>query len=464
MKQYVVVARLGLLSALLVVASALPLAAQAPPDRAALSAAIDSLAQQELAGGRVAGLAIAVARRGEVLLERGYGMADLEHEVPVTERTVFRLGSITKQFTAAAVMKLVEEGKLSLDDELTRFLPDYPTGGRRITVRHLLEHTSGIKSYTSLGAWKAKERLDLSHEEMLALFQDEPFDFEPGTRFLYNNSGYYLLGMIIERVAGKSYGTYLNETFFRPLGLQSTSYCDERALVKHRARGYTVRAGSLANASPLSMTQPYAAGALCSTVQDLVRWQEALVGGKVVSEESYRAMTTSGTLESGTPTGYGFGLVVGGTLEGRPLVGHDGAINGFITSLAYLPDEELTVAVLINTEGANPGRLSERIMRRALGLPAEVAVKALPLEPGEMARYEGSYDLGQLQIRIFSEGGRLQAQATGQPAFGLLYQGEHTFVAEPAPGIRLVFEVEGERASALMLYQGGLVIPGKRID
>lgn len=385
--------------------------------------------------------------------------------MPAAERTVFRIGSITKQFTAAAVMKLVEEEKLSLDNELTKYLPEYPTSGRRVTIRHLLEHTSGIKSYTSLGQrWVEKIRLDLTHEELLALFKDEPFDFEPGTKFLYNNSGYYLLGMIIERVTGKSYADHMSETFFRPLGLESTSYCSERALIRQRARGYTVREGALFNAEPLSMTQPYAAGALCSTVQDLVRWQEALVGGEVVSKASYRAMTTSGKLADGTSTGYGFGLALG-ELEGRPLVGHDGGINGFATSLSYLPGEELTVVVLANSEAANPTRLGQRIMRRALGI-TEPVIKALPLEPKELARYEGIYDLGALQLRIFAEEGRLRAQGTNQPAFDIVYQGEHTFVADPKLdiGIKLVFKVEGARSSGLTLYQSGIVMPAPRIE
>lgn len=460
-----VAARFALLCALSIAAPVAQLAAQTAPDRVTLSAAVDSLARAELAGGRAAGLGIAVARHGEVLVSRGYGLADLEHEVPVTERTVFRLGSITKQFTAAAIMKLVEAGKLSLDDELTKFLPDYPTGGRRITVRHLLTHTSGIKSYTGLGPkWREKVRLDLSHEELLALFRDEPFDFEPGAKFLYNNSGYYLLGMIIERVTGQSYATYLTETFFRPLGLESTSYCDERAVVKDRARGYSTWQGTLVNAEPLSMTQPYAAGALCSTARDLVRWQEALAGGKVVSASSYRAMTTSGKLDNGTETGYGFGLGLS-KLEDRPLVGHGGGINGFVTHLAYLPGEELTVVVLANAEGANPERLGWRITLRALGVQEQV-VKALPLEPSALARYEGTYDLGPLQLRVFAEGGRLRAQGTNQAALDLVYQGEDTFVVDPAlaVGIKLVFKVEGARASELTLHQGGLVMPAPRIE
>jgi CubicO group peptidase (beta-lactamase class C family) len=283
-----------------------PLSAQEAPDHVALTTAVDSIAQQELATGRVAGLTIAVARNGELILDKGYGYADLENELPATARSVYRIGSITKQFTAAAILRLVDEGKLSLDDELTKFLPDYFTGGRKITIHHLLTHTSGIKSYTSLGPkWRTKMRLDLTHDELVGLFMDEPFDFEPGEKYLYNNSGYYLLGMIIEKITGQSYGDYLEEVFFRPLGLESTRYCDETPLIRYRARGYAPSLTGLVNAQPISMNQPYAAGSLCASAADLVRWQEALSGGEVVSGTSYELMTTPAMLNDGSPTNYG---------------------------------------------------------------------------------------------------------------------------------------------------------------
>jgi CubicO group peptidase (beta-lactamase class C family) len=328
---------------------------------------IDSLAGATLASGTVASLAIGVKHGDDLLVAKGYGMADLENAVPAKAETVYRIGSITKQFTAAAIMQLVEEGKIGLDDPMTRFLPDFPTQGHEVTIRHLLTHTSGIKSYTGLDAWSPKITLDLSDQELVDLFKNEPFDFAPGEQFLYNNSGYYLLGMIIAEASGEGYRDYLNDHLFEPLGLSGSYYCDERPIIPWRAEGYDAVEGELANDEYLSMNQPGAAGALCSTVPDLLTWTEALTSGQVVSPESYAQMTTPFTLNDGSKTGYGFGLGVG-NLEGNPMVSHGGGINGFVTSLARFPEADLDVVVLSNTPGPHPGQVSELIARWALGI------------------------------------------------------------------------------------------------
>jgi len=441
------------------------LAAQRP-SRAVVAARLDSLARAVQHTRPIASLAVAVMRGDDTLLATGYGFADLENEVPATARTVYRLGSLTKQFTAVAIMQLFEQGKVALDSPMTVYLPAFPTQGHRVTVRHLLTHTSGIKSYTSLGPeWQDKVRLDLTHEQLLALIRDKPFDFSPGDRFLYDNSGYYLLGMIIEQVSGQTYGDYLRDHVFRPLGLSSTSYCDERPLIKRRARGY-VRAdsaGGFANADPLSMTQPYAAGSLCSDVLDLLVWERALQTNRLISAASYAQMITPGKLNNGTTTGYGFGLGLS-QLDGHRRVSHSGGINGFQTELDYYPDDSLTVVALINTEGSNPGRIAERLARTAMGIPDPI-VKDLPLTDAERARYAGTYTLGPLQLRVFTSGGQLMAQATGQGAFALRYQGENTFIASFDENVRLVFELApgAAAATAFTLYQGGIAQRATRV-
>jgi CubicO group peptidase (beta-lactamase class C family) len=178
----------------------------------------------------VAALSIGVQRGGDVLLTRGYGLADIENDVPATAETVYRIGSITKQFTAAAVMQLVQAGEIGLGDLITDHLPDYPMQGHEVTIRHLLTHTSGIKSYTSMESWRPKMRLDLTDEELVAIFGPEPFDFAPGERYLYNNSGYYLLGVIIGEASGEPYQEYLNAHLFGTLDLAGSFYCDERPI------------------------------------------------------------------------------------------------------------------------------------------------------------------------------------------------------------------------------------------
>lgn len=329
-------------------------------------------AEAALADGIVAGLSVAVEQDGELQLAKGYGMADLEQDVAADRSTVYRIGSITKQFTAAAIMQLVEAGQISLDAPIQAYV-DFPTGDHEVTVEHLLHHTSGIKSYTSLGEeWARTIPLPMSHEDFLSLIVDKPFDFSPGDEWRYNNSGYYLLGMIVENVSGSSYAAYVEQTLVASLGLKRTTYCDEKRLIPGRAEGYELEDGELVNDDPISMTQPFAAGSLCSTVLDLLRWQAALESGEVVSSDSYTRMTTVATLNDGEATRYGYGLGVG-DLDGHLRVSHGGGINGFATHLASYPDDDLRVVVLTNTPGPTATQLSEQIARYALGLPPPAA-------------------------------------------------------------------------------------------
>ena len=330
--------------------------------RLELLARIDAVVEQAMADGPLAGVSIGVRHGGETIVAKGYGYADLENDVRATEHTVYRIGSITKQFTATAIMMLVEDGKLSLDDELTTFLPDYPANDNTVTVRHLLNHTSGIKSYTGLGCmWQEKMTLALSHEELIALFADEPFDFPPGEQYRYNNSGYYLLGVIIEKVTDQSYAEVLRERVWDPLAMLESHYLYNAPIVRHRAEGYKVEAGALLNDDPLSMLQPFSAGALGSSVHDMLTWLQAFHERRVVSDDSYRQMTTPGTLNNGEALGYGFGLAVG-DFEDHPVISHGGGINGFTTHSSYYPDDDIAIVVLCNTP-TNTGRVERRIAR-----------------------------------------------------------------------------------------------------
>lgn len=344
---------------------------------------VDEWAEAAVADGIVAGLSVAVEQDGELLLAKGYGMADLEQDVAADKNTVYRIGSITKQFTAAAIMQLVEAGQIRLDAPIQEYV-DFPTGDHEVTVEHLLHHTSGIKSYTSLGEeWAQTIPLDVTHDELLGLVVDKPFDFNPGDEWRYNNSGYYLLGVILENVTGGTYADYVEQTLAAPLGLGRTTYCDEKRLIPGRAEGYELEEGELVNDDPISMTQPFAAGSLCSTVLDLLSWQAALESGEVVSADSYTRMTTEGTLNDGEATGYGYGLGVG-DLDSHLRVSHGGGINGFVTHLASYPDDDLRVVVLTNTPGPTVGRLSEWIARLALGLSIE-EIKDLPIDEAAAA-------------------------------------------------------------------------------
>ncbi|MHB1328438.1 MAG: serine hydrolase domain-containing protein, partial [Gemmatimonadales bacterium] len=289
--------------------------------------------------------------------------------VPATAETVYRIGSVTKQFTAAAIMRLMEQGKLSLDDTLQKFLPSFPTQGNRVTVRQLLNHTSGIKSYTSLGPkWARTMRIDLVPDSMVALFATEPFDIKPGDAWRYNNSGYFLLGVIAGKVTGTPYPALVEAALLAPLGLGSSSYCHNARLIPKRAQGYAVDQGVVINDHPISMNIPAGAGSLCSTVLDLLAWQRALDGGRVLDAKLLTAMRT-GQVKSGARGQYGYGVAIG-ALQDHAQVAHSGGINGFSSWLANYPDDRLTVVVLTNNASGQAPALGAALARLVLGLPA----------------------------------------------------------------------------------------------
>lgn len=431
---------------------------------AALTTAIDSIAQAALRDGPVAGMSIAVVRNGKILVSKGYGFADIENQVPATPQTVYRIGSITKQFTAAGIMQLVESGKLSLDDEITKYLPDYPEQGHHVLIRHLLNHTSGIRSYTSLGPeWTSKIRLDLPHDSLVALFATKPFDFAPGDEWRYDNSGYYLLGMILERVSGERYGTYLQEHIFDPLGLKSTYYCDVSPILPHRAQGYETQRGVLRNADYLSMSQPFAAGSLCSTTGDLATWTAALSGGRVVSATSYARMSTPDTLNSGKRLDYGYGLGTG-ALGSHKLVSHSGGINGFLSVLNHFPQDSLIVVVLTNTEAGSPDEVARKIERRLLNIPTAV-VKDLAVNAADLSAYLGAYAKDANRFQIVARAGKVALVSPDGDSTSLAFQGNDQFIDPKNPEFAVRFSRIGGRAAAMTISEEGhVLLEAKRAD
>lgn len=441
-------------------------------DRSALIARIDSLIADHLTNGPAASAAVAVVRGNDTLLMRGYGFADRIATRAAGPTTVYEIGSITKQFTAAAVMRLVERGKIALDDDLSKFVPSFPLQGRHVTIRELLNHTSGIRSYTSKREWAATWDRDLVPDSVVAFVARDTFDFAPGAQWRYNNTGYVLLGMVIESASGTSYAKYLDEQFFKPLGLKQTQYCPSHAPDTTFAAGYSARSKELVPATYLSMTHPFSAGALCSTVRDYVVWQRALHGGRVVSARSYEQMTTPDTLNSGARLTYGFGLSAG-QLGTHRMISHGGGINGFTTAQMYFPSDSLSVVVFTNTDGVSPDQAAMNIARAALGMPLVAAAPRtqplVPLDTRERDRLVGTYDLatptgGKLPVRVFLDGQVLttQAEGPGQGAIPLLHYGNNVFGASFDPSLRLTFVSENGVVVRLRLAQGGAILEGPR--
>jgi CubicO group peptidase (beta-lactamase class C family) len=413
------------------------------------------------------GAALLVMKDGKPLVRKAYGMADLELGVEMRPDHVFRIGSMTKQFTAVAILMLMEKGQLALDDPLTKFLPDYPMQGRTVTVEHLLTHTSGIQSYTNLPEWPPLQRKDMTVAEIIALSKDKPFEFEPGERWNYNNSGYILLGAIIEKVSGMKYEAFLQKHIFDPLGLKNTFYGSATRIIPRRITGYASGANnSFLNAEYLSMTQPYAAGSLLSTVDDLASWNEALLAGKLIKRESLEKAWTPYKLKDGSSTRYGYGWGVG-TVDGRRVISHGGGIFGFSSDGILYPEDRLIVIMLTNsTVGTRaPGRFTANIAALALGksLPGERT--AIAIDPKIFDSYAGEYELQPgFTLKFFRQGDKFMTQATGQAAFEIFAESATKFFLKVVDGqVEFVKDAAGQ-VTGMVLIQNGRTIPGKRIQ
>lgn len=405
---------------LLTLAPAAPLLAAAPKATPAATAAdsalvqaLDALAAENYPADQP-GAAILVEKDGQALLRKGYGMANLELGVPVRPDMVFEVGSVTKQFTAAAILMLAEQGKLRFDDPVTRHLPDFPTHGKTITIEHLLTHTSGIPSYTGIPEWSAQKRQDVTVDELTAFFRGKPLDFEPGSRFSYNNSGYVLLGAIIEKLSGKTYEDFVEQQIFQPLGMAHSRYGHRDEIVAGRAFGYQKAEDGYRNASYVSMTQPYAAGSLMSTVDDLARWDKALAGETLLRRASLERMFKPVTLSTGLPTTYGYGLSTF-DFQGHRVIEHGGDIQGFSCHLLRVPEERLFVVVLSNNPYAprRPDALALRLAAKVLGRSAEAAPAFQPASEA-LADYVGVYRIDPKVARAVTlEDGRLYSRRSG---------------------------------------------------
>jgi len=440
------------------ICAAAPIAAQqpAPSTRAA---AIEAIVAAPIKAGKVAGASLVVAERGRTIVAKSFGMADLELDVPMPDDASFEIGSITKQFTAASILLLKERGKLALDDEVTKSLPDYPTHGQRITIRHLLTHTSGIKGYTEMKEFGDIMPLRKPADTLVKMFSEQPLDFAPGEAMVYNNSAYFLLGLIIEKLSGEPYADFVKANIFDKVGMKNSYYCSESAIHHHHAHGYDTLGDTLILKGAISHAWPFAAGSLCSTAADLTAWLTALHGGKVLSAESYRAMTTLATLNDGTKLRYGFGLALSSP-HGHPSIAHGGGINGFLSEAAYYPESGLSIVLLLNTAGpVNPSQLGVEIADAVLGrVPETTATYA-----GDLAPFAGTYEgVGRGRptvVTIALENGTLTMKGAAPAAQMLTYRGGDTFGVNET---RLTFEREGGRIVRLRFDAGSGYYPLKR--
>ena len=410
------------------------------------TARMDQVIQSHVSAGTFMGTVL-VARDGAAIVDKAYGMANVEWDVPNTTATKFRLGSVTKQFTAAAILLLEERGKLKIDDRVKSHLPDSPMAWDRINIYNLLTHTAGIPNFTASPDYNTIKLTARSAEAAVTSFRDRTLDFGPGEKMSYSNSGYMVLGAIIEKVSGQTYEKFVADNLFAPAGMTDSGYDSNTAIIKRRASGYVRTPAGFSNAGYLHMSIPHAAGALYSTTHDLLKWQQALFGGRIVSKASLDRMITP------FKNDYALG-VTSALVNGRRVIAHGGGIDGFNTHLAYYPDSRTVVVVLSNVNGTVPGTLAGQLGALMHGESVMLTSerKEITLPAATLQKFVGTYELAPNAVMTITlEGGSLMGQLTGQGKLPLFPQSETLFFLKVVDA-QIEFAADG---SSLVLHQNG---------
>lgn len=374
------------------------------------------------------GITALVAKDGKVLYRKAFGLANMELEVPMKPENIFEIGSITKQFTAVSILMLEEAGKLSVNDPLSKYIPDYPQGDQ-IKIHHLLNHTSGIKSYTNMPSFMSQARTDLTPIELIAVFKDQPMEFQPGEQYAYNNSAYILLGYIIEEVSGSTYEDFVETRIFKNLGMNNSMYGHKAELIKNRAFGYQPSEAGYNNAEYLSMTLPYAAGSLMSCVDDMLLWEQAIHKNTLISEASKKKAFTNYKLTNGNDIYYGYGWSVD-EIHGVPTIEHGGGIFGYTTYAVYVPSEDLYAVVLHNGNGNSPTDITVKVTAEALEKPFPSQSK-INLTAEQMKQWVGTYEFENDVVRYITfADGALYSEREGSENLKLFPISENEFYFE----------------------------------
>jgi D-alanyl-D-alanine carboxypeptidase len=404
------------------------------------------------------GAVVLIAKNGQPLLRKAYGMADIEKSVALKAEDVFRIGSITKSFTAMAIMLLEEEGKLSVKDEITRFLPDYPMQGHKITIEHLLTHTSGVANYADMPNVRNTVTLTATPLEVIDLFKNAPMMNAPGEQFVYNNSGYYLLGAVIEKVSGMSYADFMAKRIFAPLGMDNTASEGRERSVTHGAKritGYRTQDGRFMLPPDTNSNLTFSTGGLVSTADDLNRWQNAMASEKLLKPATWKRMFTPATLNSGKTAEYGYGWVLR-KLRGQPMREHSGVIAGFQSMVLTLPQEQLSVVFLTNQQARQnvARRMGEQIAAMAIGKPFP-ELKAIALTDDVLAQFEGVYQLDGKPVRTITRAGKGLRQQAGNSQSMMQSFAENEFFQPDGSFTRYRFERKAGKVMRMIRIDSG---------
>ena len=451
---------------------------------------LDAIVIQVMAKEHVAGASVLVAQGGQIRLHKGYGFADLGLDAPAKDETVYHVVGPMLPFTGIAVMQLVERGKLSLDDDISKFIPEFPLQGHHVTIRQLLNHTSGIVDYHYLGdPIEATSRQPKALDEVMALYAGKNWVNEPGTKWDWSISGFQLLVTIVERITGQSFPDYVRRNIFQPAGVKSTTYCDDFTLVHGLSHAYRRFAGGYVPANENDMAYNSDLR-FCSTVGDLLQLWRAIRDKNLISPETFRLMSTAdGAAAHMSPQDpkaqYGLAMILNYEDDHRR-IGQHGSLLGYSGSLYDFPGDRLTIVVLTNTEGQNAYAITRALARAILGLPAlppaapgaEPTLADKPVSDAELRRLTGTFVLKLEQVsgnlhdsfaqyrrtyRVFDENGRLMIQPLGEGAERLLKQEDGKFAFRSSPNAQISFVMQNDRAAAMKMDSPGFPLTGDRV-
>ncbi len=403
---------------------------------------------------------VLIMQNGQQLLDKGYGVKNFDNKMPADANTVYQIGSVTKQFTSTIILKLAEQNKLALNDKLSKYFPLFPNGNK-ITIEHLLTHTSGIWNYTRDQKLMSTD-VDRPHtpEEMMNLFKDKPLDFEPGAKYSYSNSGYMMLGYIIEKVTGKKYERMVSDQIFVPLKMTHSGFDFTHSTSADKATGYqSLALNSASKAVIVDSTVSFSAGALFATTGDLYKWNQSLSSNKILKKESLANAFTPRNDK------YGLGWIID-TFAGRKIITHDGGIHGFLSSNSIFPDDKISIILLSNSNSTKMGDVNGNVFAilfdRPYKLPevkAQVIVDSLLLQ-----QYVGEYELTPaFKITVSIKDGKFFGQATGQPPFEMFAKNESQFFLKVVDAQVDFFKNDKGEVEKMVLHQNGQDLPGKKI-
>jgi len=405
------------------------------------------------------GCQVLIAKKGQIIYEKGYGTANLELNVPMSSEMVFRIGSITKQFTAISILQLVDKGQIALTDSIQKFIKDFHFNGKKITIENLLTHTSGIKGYEQIDAKVPNAiRVDFLSKTIIDSLAKLTLEFEPNTKYNYSNSNFFLLGYIIEQVSGKTYQQYLKENIFEPAGLNSTYYDSQTQIIPYRTNGYSFSDGKYLNTDFISMSLVYSAGALLSNVSDLFKWHQALYNGQIIKKEIFLKAITPYILADGKQIDYGYGFFIRNE-NGIRSIGHGGAIDGFRATEIYYPDQDVYVACLLNSDKDNEAKLFQSIANIALGIKADQQVQEIKLSGYILSKYVGTYKnyKNNVSIKIYRANDRIYGDLSNGTGSNLMFMAltETNFLLPDITRVKTVadFVIDNGKVTKLILTQ-----------